>query len=64
MSRSLATINETNNMIALCFYNSKEIYSIKYFDTKRKAQNYAKKYNVQITDDNKQLEVNQYLYNN
>jgi hypothetical protein len=53
----------SNNMIVMNFYNSKEVYNQKYFDTLRKAQNYAKKYNVTITDSNKELEVNQYLFN-
>ncbi|MGI9159743.1 MAG: hypothetical protein ACR2K1_08325 [Saprospiraceae bacterium] len=34
----------------LLFFNSKEVYSIKFFDTERKARNYAKKYGYEICD--------------
>lgn len=46
-----AQITETKNgFTTLNFYNSKEVYSRKSFDTKRKALNYAKKYNIELTD--------------
>ena len=46
-----AKITETKNGYTfLNFYNSKEVYSIKGFDTKRKALNYAKKYNIELAD--------------
>ena len=35
-------------MVFLNFFNSKEIYSVKGFDTVRKASNYAKKYGYTI----------------
>ena len=38
------TITTIGNQAFLNFFNSKEIYSIKGFDTVRKANNYAKKY--------------------
>jgi len=34
----------------LHFYNSKEIYSRKGFDSERKARNYAKKYGYDVTE--------------
>ena len=30
------------------FFNSKEVYAVKIFDTKRKAENYAKKYGYTV----------------
>lgn len=39
-----------NGYTFLNFYNSKEVYSRTGFDTKRKALNYAKKYNVELTE--------------
>jgi hypothetical protein len=39
-----ATITTISNMCFLNFFNSKEVYSIKGFDTIRKAKNYAKKF--------------------
>lgn len=45
-----ATITTMGNMTFLNFFNSKEIYSVKGFDTVRKATNYAKKYGYQIFD--------------
>ena len=43
-----ALIYSVGNMVFLGFFNSKEIYSIKCFDTFRKAKNYAKKFNYQL----------------
>lgn len=43
-----ATITTIGNMCFLNFFNSKEIFSIKGFDTERKAKNYAKKCGCQI----------------
>jgi hypothetical protein len=43
-----ATITTIGNQTFLNFFNSKEIYSIKGFDTVRKANNYAKKYGYTI----------------
>jgi hypothetical protein len=43
-----ATITTISNRCFLNFFNSKEVYSIKGFDTVRKANNYAKKYGYTI----------------
>jgi len=43
-----AFLNNIGNMTFLGFFNSKEVYSIKGFDTQRKAENYAKKYGYEI----------------
>jgi len=43
-----ATITTIQNMSFLNFFNSKEIFSVKGFDTERKAKNYAKKFNIEI----------------
>ena len=43
-----ATITTLGNMVFLNFFNSKEIYSVKGFDTVRKAKNYAKKYGYTV----------------
>jgi hypothetical protein len=45
-----ATITTIGNQVFLNFFNSKEIYSVKGFDTERKARNYAKKYGYQLFD--------------
>lgn len=45
-----ATIRIFGNMIYLDFFNSSEVYSIKGFDTLRKAKNYARKYNITLVD--------------
>ena len=58
-----ATTNKLNsNMFTLNFYNSKEVYDIKYFDTLRKLNNYVKKYSVEVTNDNKAIEVIDYNF--
>jgi hypothetical protein len=49
-------------MIFLNFFNSKEIYSIKGFDTARKAANYAKKWNIEVFAE-LPSEVKQFEYN-
>lgn len=36
-------IRKISNMVYLDFFNSKEVYAIKGFETERKARNYAKK---------------------
>jgi hypothetical protein len=43
-----ATISTLGNMTFLNFFNSKEIYSVKGFDTVRKAKNYANKYGYTV----------------
>jgi hypothetical protein len=43
-----ATVTTISNRSFLNFFNSKEIYSIKGFDTQRKAKNYAKKWNIDL----------------
>lgn len=45
-----ATIKTIGNRTFLNFFNSKEIYSVKGFDTVRKAKNFAKKYGYKIFD--------------
>jgi hypothetical protein len=42
------TITTIGNQTFLNFFNSKEIYSVKGFDTIRKAKNYANKYGYTI----------------
>ena len=42
------TIKTIGNMVFLNFFNSEEVYSVKGFDTVRKATNYAKKYGYTI----------------
>ena len=46
----MAFINQIGNRVFLNFFNSKEVYSIKGFDTIRKAKNYANKYNYKLVD--------------
>ena len=41
-------INKLGNMVFLNFFNSKEIYSVKGFDTERKARNFAKKFGYEV----------------
>lgn len=41
-------ITKLSNMVFLNFFNSKEVYSVKGFDTERKAKNYAKKFNYNL----------------
>lgn len=43
-----AIITTVSNMCFLNYFNSKEVYSIKGFDTVRKARNYAKKYSIEV----------------
>jgi hypothetical protein len=43
-----AIITTVSNMSFLEFFNSKEVYSVKRFDTVRKASNYAKKYSIEL----------------
>ena len=45
-----ATITTISNMCFLNFFNSKEVYSVKGFDTVRKAKNYATKYGYELFD--------------
>ena len=45
-----AAITTTGNYFFLNFFNSKTVYSIKGFDTARKATNYAKKYGYTLYD--------------
>lgn len=44
------TIQQMGNMCFLNFFNSKSVYSIKGFDTMRKAKNYANKWGYEIFD--------------
>lgn len=41
-------ISKVGNMFFLDFFNSKEVYNVKGFDTLKKAKNYANKWNYQI----------------
>jgi len=43
-------IKRYGNMFFLNFFNSKEIYSVKGFDTDRKARNWAKKYGYEVLE--------------
>ena len=43
-----ATITTISNKCFLNCFNSKEIYPVKGFDTVRKANNYAKKYSIEV----------------
>lgn len=61
-AQSKATLKQVNNMFSLNFFNSKEVYSIKFFDTKRKAMNYAKKYNVVIEEKELSQQKADYLF--
>ena len=45
-----ATITTVGNMSYLDFFNSKEVYTVKGFDTERKAKNYAKKWGIVLFD--------------
>lgn len=49
MSKAAIKINH-QGMATLQFFNSTEIYSVKMFDTERKARNYAKKFGILICD--------------
>ena len=57
-----AALKQVNNNFSLTFFNSKEVYDIKFFDTKRKALNYAKKYNVVIEEKELSVEKADYLF--
>lgn len=39
-----------NGYTFLNFFNSKEVYARQGFDTKKKAINYAKKFNIELTE--------------
>ena len=41
-------IKQIGNQFYLDFFNSKEVYSIKSFDTERRALNFVKKYNCEL----------------
>jgi hypothetical protein len=43
-----ATITQMGNQVFLNFFNSTEIFTVKGFDTERKATNYAKKYGITL----------------
>ena len=43
-----AIVTKLSNRFFLDFFNSKEVYSIKGFDTERKARNYANKYGINL----------------
>lgn len=45
-----AAIVKQGNMTFLDFFNSKSVYTVKGFDTERKARNYAKKYGITLFD--------------
>ena len=57
-----ATITKISNMVFLNFFNSKEIYSIKGFDTYRKAKNYAIKYGYNLFDE-LPIDIKDFQYN-
>jgi hypothetical protein len=57
-----ATITTLGNMVFLNFFNSTRVYSIKGFDTIRKANNYAKKYNYEIFE-TLPIEIEDFTYN-
>jgi len=46
-----AVAKQIGNMAFLDFFNSKEVYSIKGFDTLRKAKNYAAKWGYTLYDE-------------
>lgn len=50
VARFNATLVKKGNMFIMEFFNSKEVYDIKLFETERKAKNYAKKWDVKIHD--------------
>ena len=43
-----ATIRTYGNMTFMDFFNSSSVFSIKGFDTVKKAKNYAKKWNIEV----------------
>ena len=43
-----AVVKNLGNLSFLWFFNSKEVFSIKGFDTERKARNYGKKYGYEL----------------
>lgn len=45
-----AYLRKLGKIYFLDFYNSQEVYSIKAFESERKALNYAKKYAIKLTD--------------
>lgn len=45
---SKAIISKVGQMFFLDFFNSKNVYSVKGFDTERRARNYAKKYSIEL----------------
>jgi len=61
-TKSKASLKQVNNSFSLYFFNSKEVYDIKFFDTKRKALNYAKKYNVLIEEKELSQQKADYLF--
>lgn len=62
IAQSTASLKQVNNVFSLYFFNSKEVYDIKFFDTKRKALNYAKKYNVTIEEKELTQQKADYLF--
>lgn len=56
-----AIITTTGNQSFLEFFNSKEVYSVKGFDTARKAKNYATKWNIKIHE-NLPVGVSEFQY--
>jgi hypothetical protein len=56
-----ATITILRNRVFINFFNSKEVYSIKGFDTVRKAKNYANKCKCELFE-NIPLGVGEFQY--
>ena len=57
-----AALVKLGNRFFLDFFNSKEVYSIKGFDTERKAKNYAKKYGYTLHD-KLPAHIHEFIYN-
>lgn len=57
-----AAIVKLNGVFFLNFFNTKEVYSIKCFDTERKARNYAKKYGYTLHDKLPSF-ITEFIYN-
>lgn len=57
-----AIVTKIGNRYFLDFFNSKEVYSVKGFDTERRARNYAKRCNITLHAELPQG-VSQFQYN-
>jgi hypothetical protein len=58
----MVTITKQGDCIFLNFFNSKEVYSIKRFDTERKAKNYATKWGYELVEELPEF-VSEFTYN-